>query len=92
MRSTSICSGRWCHDHAHLCRGHGAGESSIVACPREAQPIEGSTILEITWSIIPFFVMLTSFIWGAVIYLQGTHSSRRLHRNLRRRKPVDVEV
>src|SRR5271157_3512530 len=37
---------------------------------REAQQIEGSTILEITWSIIPFFVMLTFFIWGAVIYFK----------------------
>ena len=37
---------------------------------REAQQIEGSTILEIGWSIIPFFVMLTFFIWGAVIYFK----------------------
>ena len=37
---------------------------------REATQIEGSTILEITWSIIPFFVMLTFFIWGAVLYFQ----------------------
>ena len=37
---------------------------------REATQIEGSTILEIGWSIIPFFVMLTFFIWGAVIYFK----------------------
>jgi cytochrome c oxidase subunit II len=37
---------------------------------REAQQIEGSTILEISWSIIPFGVMLTFFIWGAVIFFQ----------------------
>jgi cytochrome c oxidase subunit II len=37
---------------------------------RQAQQIEGSTILEITWSVIPFFVMLTFFIWGAVIYFR----------------------
>ena len=37
---------------------------------REAHQIEGSTILELGWSIIPFFVMLTFFIWGAVIYFQ----------------------
>ena len=36
----------------------------------EAHQIEGSTILEITWSIIPFGVMLTFFIWGAVLYFQ----------------------
>jgi len=37
---------------------------------REAQQIEGSTVLEITWSIVPFGVMLTFFIWGAVIFFQ----------------------
>lgn len=33
-------------------------------------PIEGSPILEISWSVIPFGVMLTFFIWGAVIYFK----------------------
>src|ERR1017187_4720580 len=37
---------------------------------RDAQQIEGSTFLEITWSIIPLFVMMTFFVWGAVIYFQ----------------------
>jgi cytochrome c oxidase subunit 2 len=37
---------------------------------RDAHPIEGSTVLEISWSVIPFFVMLTFFIWGAVIFFQ----------------------
>jgi cytochrome c oxidase subunit II len=37
---------------------------------REAQQIEGSIILEITWSVIPLLVMMTFFIWGAVIYFQ----------------------
>jgi cytochrome c oxidase subunit 2 len=37
---------------------------------REAHPIEGSTVLEIGWSIMPFFVMLTFFVWGAVIFFQ----------------------
>ena len=32
------------------------------------QPIHGSLRLEITWSIIPFLVMLTFFWWGAQIY------------------------
>ena len=36
----------------------------------EAHPIEGSTILEISWSIIPFGVMLSFFVWGAVIFFQ----------------------
>jgi cytochrome c oxidase subunit 2 len=37
---------------------------------RRATPIEGSTFLEIGWSILPFFVMITFFIWGAIIYFQ----------------------
>ena len=37
---------------------------------REAQQIEGSLILEITWSVIPLFLMMTFFIWGAVIYFE----------------------
>jgi cytochrome c oxidase subunit 2 len=32
------------------------------------KPIEGSTKLEITWSIIPFLVMLVMFGWGAKIF------------------------
>jgi cytochrome c oxidase subunit 2 len=36
----------------------------------EAHQIEGSTVLEIGWSVIPFFVMVTFFIWGAVIFFQ----------------------
>ena len=36
----------------------------------DAHQIEGSTILEVTWSIIPFGVMLTFFIWGAVLYFK----------------------
>jgi cytochrome c oxidase subunit 2 len=35
-----------------------------------AHHIEGSTFLEITWSIIPFGVMLTFFLWGAVLYFK----------------------
>lgn len=30
--------------------------------------IEGSTILEVTWSIIPFIIVMTIFVGGAVIY------------------------
>jgi len=36
----------------------------------QAHQIEGSTILEIGWSVIPFGVMLTFFIWGAVLYFR----------------------
>ena len=31
-------------------------------------PIEGSMLLEITWSVIPFLIMLIMFGWGAKIY------------------------
>jgi len=36
----------------------------------QPHPIEGSPLLEIGWSVIPFGVMLTFFIWGAVIYFK----------------------
>src|ERR1041384_7537387 len=35
---------------------------------REAQPIEGSLILEIAWSVIPLGIFLVIFVWGALIY------------------------
>jgi cytochrome c oxidase subunit 2 len=34
----------------------------------EAEQIEGSTVLEITWSAAPLFIFLFIFAWGAVIY------------------------
>jgi cytochrome c oxidase subunit II len=37
----------------------------------KAEPIEGSTPLEVTWSIIPFFVFMVIFAWGAVVYFKG---------------------
>jgi cytochrome c oxidase subunit 2 len=36
----------------------------------EAEQIEGSTALEITWSVIPFVIFLFIFAWGAVIYFR----------------------
>jgi len=36
-----------------------------------AEQIEGSTPLEITWSVIPFFVFMVIFLWGAVVYFRG---------------------
>ena len=35
-----------------------------------AEPIEGSTALEITWSVIPMFIFITIFVWGAAIYFK----------------------
>jgi len=34
----------------------------------KAEHIEGNTALELTWSILPFFVMLIMFAWGAQLY------------------------
>ncbi len=36
-----------------------------------AEQIEGSTSLELTWSIIPMFVFMAIFVWGAVVYFKG---------------------
>ncbi|HEY7616449.1 MAG TPA: cytochrome c oxidase subunit II [Terriglobales bacterium] len=36
----------------------------------EAEQIEGSTALELTWSIIPLLVFLFIFVWSAVIYFR----------------------
>ena len=37
---------------------------------KSAEQIEGSTVLEITWSVIPFAVFLSFFVWGAVIFFE----------------------
>jgi cytochrome c oxidase subunit 2 len=37
---------------------------------QRAVQIEGSHQLELTWSIIPFCVMMVFYIWGAVLYFQ----------------------
>lgn len=36
-----------------------------------AEQIEGSTPLELTWSVIPFVVFMVIFLWGAVVYFNG---------------------
>ena len=36
-----------------------------------AEQIEGSTPLELTWSVIPFVVFMVMFLWGAVVYFKG---------------------
>ncbi len=37
---------------------------------QRAEQIEGSNVLEITWSVIPMGVFLSFFVWGAVLYFQ----------------------
>jgi cytochrome c oxidase subunit 2 len=37
---------------------------------QHAEQIEGSTPLELTWSIIPLGVFLVIFAWGAIVYFQ----------------------
>src|ERR1700720_2013543 len=36
-----------------------------------AEQIEGSTPLELTWSVIPFLVFMAIFAWGAVVFFKG---------------------
>ena len=36
----------------------------------EAEQIEGSNALELTWSVVPFAIFMVIFVWGAVIYFQ----------------------
>jgi cytochrome c oxidase subunit 2 len=36
----------------------------------EAEQIEGSSALEITWSIVPMGIFMVIFLWGAAIYFQ----------------------
>jgi len=37
---------------------------------KPAEQIEGSHVLEITWSVIPFGIFMSFFVWGAVLYFQ----------------------
>ncbi len=37
---------------------------------QKPEQIEGSNILEITWSVIPLGVFMAFFVWGAVLYFQ----------------------
>jgi cytochrome c oxidase subunit 2 len=36
-----------------------------------AEQIEGSIPLELTWSVIPLFVFMAIFLWGAVVYFKS---------------------
>src|ERR1700724_1158480 len=42
----------------------------------QAEQIEGSTPLELTWSIIPLGIFMVIFIWGAVIYFKERTAPR----------------
>ena len=35
-----------------------------------ATPVEGSTLLEATWTIIPLALFLIVFVWGALLYFR----------------------
>jgi len=41
-----------------------------------AEQIEGSTPLELTWSIIPLGVFMVIFVWGALVYFQQRTPAR----------------
>ncbi len=36
-----------------------------------AEQIDGSTPLELIWSVIPFAVFMVIFLWGAIVYFKG---------------------
>ena len=36
----------------------------------QAEQIEGSNALEITWSVVPLAIFMVIFAWGAIIYFQ----------------------
>ena len=57
-----------------------------------AEQIEGSTALEITWSVIPLCIFIVIFVWGAVIYFKERTPPRGADRSLCRRQAVDVEA
>jgi cytochrome c oxidase subunit 2 len=42
----------------------------------QAEQIEGSTALELTWSIIPLAIFMVIFVWGAVIYFKERRPPR----------------
>src|SRR5581483_6250072 len=46
-------------------------QRSATEVPKE---IHGSTRLEVAWSVLPFFVMLTFFFWGAWLYFDNQHA------------------
>jgi len=35
---------------------------------REAEQIHGSTLLEVTWTVIPLGISMVIFVWGAILY------------------------
>ena len=64
---------------ADLGRGHDRGRhpwfSASPSCTArrsipDATQIEGSTLLEATWTIIPLALFLVCFVWGALLYFR----------------------
>ena len=56
-----------------------------------ATQIEGSTVLEATWTIIPLGIFLLTFVWGRAALLPYLQSSDQRHEHIRGRQAVDVE-
>ena len=71
-----------------LTRSGSAGDRQTAIGAR----IHGGLALEITWSIIPLFIALVIFAWGAEHLLRDVAAARRDAERLRRRQAVDVEV
>ena len=36
------------------------------------EPIHGSMILEVSWSVIPFFIAMSIFVWGTMVWFDQT--------------------
>ncbi len=53
--------------------------------------VEGSTLLEATWTIIPLALFLVVFVWGALLYFKIYNPPANSMNILRGRKTVDVE-
>jgi cytochrome c oxidase subunit 2 len=52
---------------------------------------KATTILEITWSVIPLLILTFMFLWGAKIYFTIARPPRGRGRVHRGRQAVDVE-
>ena len=48
-------------------------------------PVHGSTVLEVTWSIIPFLVMLIMFWWGVDLFFAAENPPKDAEGGLHRR-------
>ena len=59
----------------------------------EVPPATKSAIwMEITWTIVPFFIFIGMFWWGASLYVDMRRPMKRRAGDQRDRQAVDVEI